>query len=388
MKTRQPVALDLPHPSPVYALAASPDDRFVAVGGRDRFIRVWAMPEAGTERMRFLHTDPGDAHWSTNSETLLLRAYQHDRLTLIRIADLSVTTHPIPSKGAAGAWGDDWIIASDTDSVTWATKSLDRRGVVRLPPGTENVTVKAGRLFLRSSAGVVSEFRREGTHLRQVQRLGEGTTFCVSPRYRYVSFLGADQVATVSRVGGSEVIATRTLPGAVRDHSICDDGSWLAARTSSEFVVVWNLATNRIGKVHDPLGAIRASPWPERSDLMLVSNADEKHVSFSDPATRQPIGPVLSPWGAPASNWRAPGDRRRDKYGFSPDGRHLFVGYVDGTIVLWRLERIGFDNTPIDAEREVLRTSLVAMSRVRDDGTEQPLTIEEWRRLRKRYAQD
>ena len=94
---------------------------------------------------------------------------------------------------------------------------------------------------------------------------------------------------------------------------------------------------------------------------------------------------VLSPWGAPAPNRIGAGDSDLSSYAVSPDGVRLALLFEKEPMALWRLDRLGLDDEPLDAGRELLRASLVAMREVLDDGAERELSVAEWRRLRERY---
>ena len=128
---------------------------------------------------------------------------------------------------------------------------------------------------------------------------------------------------------------------------------------SADSIRIWDLATNRLSRVLSRAGGLVAVS-PNGTLILIASGGD---LRLWDAISGQPIGRPLEGH-----------DKGVTSAAFSPDGRHIISGSIDGTLRVWGTESRQSIGTPLAGHQKVVTSVAFSPDGMRivsgsDDGT-------------------
>ncbi|MDA0160168.1 TIR domain-containing protein [Solirubrobacter ginsenosidimutans] len=368
------------HTAPVTSVAYSPDGKLIASGGEDSTVRLWSV--AGRQRPAGQPLRAGaivhDVAFSPRGDVLAV-AERNGNISLWQVAgreqigllrghrgamslafssdgdmlvsagvDDTIRLWDVPGRRALGEpiqakVGGALDVALSPDDQMIATSGLD--GKIRIfDVATRKAVGKDMQQGAKDDGVFALAFTRDGLTLltaggSAVRRWDvdshrpagdplvpeDGVSeLAVSPDGRTIA-TASDHTISVWDLGDENPTA-RLLPGhtdAVNDVTFSPDGALLASGADDRSVRVWDVSTPSLDQAltakGDPVHAVAVS-----ADGKLIASAHDKSVRLWDAARRVEIKPALKGHSEKVST-----------VAFTPDGRTLLSGGLDGLIGLW-----------------------------------------------------
>ncbi len=341
----------------IYAVAFTPDGKYLATAGRDQIVKLWdtqSWEEATTIKG---HSDDvtaisisRDGQWLASSgqdRTVKLWALPA-QLKMSRMAESSLIIPQVMSFRTGGFYpvvfapdGRSMLAAvslrpTATDArhgfeVRWldlATGALKLkitaeqsgavlRAVAFTPDGNQFVTGNAAGVAQLWDGATGHEIRRFSGHRRDL------FSVAVSPDGRRLATGAADgEVKLWDLTDGRELFSWRGHTGAIFSMAFAPDGATLATVALDLTLRLWDVATGRELSVYRPAARTlnHVLFTPDGRSLLLATDFG---VSVWDIAAGHERQRLLG--HAKAVNWSA----------FSPDGKRLATASTDRTVRLW-----------------------------------------------------
>jgi WD40 repeat protein/serine/threonine protein kinase len=329
-----------------YTVAFRPPDGRHLAAGCDQVVRVWDWK---TDQL--LHTVPGPEYHSIpvaftrDGRRLATGGAWEQGLTLWDaetgrlLGTLPAHRHPV-SALAFNTDGGRLASASVGRSVSlWDTTTAE---LLKTLPHTGNVL---GVAFSPDGRRLASAGEDKTVHVwdaatrREVLGLHGHTDMCgcvaFSPdgwRLASASHDGTIRVWDATPLRADEGQETLTFPqhDEVRSLAVSPDGRWIASAGNGTLVRVWDAATGRVSfnfPGHSaPVFSVAWHPDPNRRHIATAGSPGRQHaVKIWDASdgrvdVRIPVGRGAGPYQALA---------------FSPDGRYLVTGQLEGAVQVW-----------------------------------------------------